>query len=44
MLIGTRARGSTQTAAANVDDFSKILGVALSTKAAGATIKANWGF
>ena len=40
MLIGTRARGSTQTAAANVDDFSKILGVALSTKAAGATIKA----
>jgi hypothetical protein len=40
MLIGTRARGSTQTAAANVDDFSKILGVALSAKVAGATIKA----
>ena len=40
MLVGASARGGTQTAVATVGDFSKILGVALSTKVAGNTIKA----
>ncbi len=40
MLIGTAARGGTATAVANVGDFTKILGVAVSTKLAGNTVKA----
>ena len=40
MLIGKSARGGTSTAAANAGQFSKILGVAVSTKMAGNTIKA----
>ena len=40
MLIGKKARGRTVTAAANAGEFSKILGVAVSTKMAGNTIKA----
>ncbi len=39
MLIGKRARGVTETAAANVGDFTKILGVAVSTKLSGNTVK-----
>lgn len=39
MLIGTNARGKTATAVADVTDFTKILGVAVSTKMAGNTIK-----
>jgi hypothetical protein len=37
MLVGTSARGVTATAAAAVGDFSKILGVSVSTKMAGKT-------
>ena len=40
MLVGKSARGGTNTAAANAGDFSKILGVAASTKFAGNTVKA----
>jgi hypothetical protein len=40
MLVGVRARGVTATAAAAVGEFSKILGVSVSTKMAGNTIKA----
>jgi hypothetical protein len=40
MLVGVRARGITATAAAAVGEFSKILGVSVSTKMAGNTIKA----
>jgi hypothetical protein len=40
MLIGKEARGRTATAAVNAGEFSKILGVAVSTKFAGNTIKA----
>lgn len=40
MLVGKSARGGTETAAANIGQFSKILGVAVSTKLAGNTIKA----
>jgi hypothetical protein len=40
LLVGTSARGVTATAAAAVGDFSKILGVSVSTKMAGNTIKA----
>ncbi len=40
MLIGTGARGGTTTAAANVGQFSKILGLAVKTKLAGNTVKA----
>ncbi|CAB5508121.1 hypothetical protein [uncultured Gammaproteobacteria bacterium] len=40
MLIGHRARGRTATAVADVEDFSKILGVSVSTKVAGSKIKA----
>jgi hypothetical protein len=39
MLIGTNARGSTATAVADVGDFTKILGIAVSTKVAGNTVK-----
>ena len=39
MLIGTGARGHTATAAADVSDFTKILGIALSTELAGNTVK-----
>jgi hypothetical protein len=40
MLVGPSARGVTATAAGAVGEFSKILGVAVSTKMAGNTIKA----
>lgn len=40
MLIGKNARGYTATAVANAAQFSKISGVAVSTKMAGNTIKA----
>ena len=40
MLVGVKARGVTATAAAAVGDFSKILGVSVSSKMAGNTIKA----
>ena len=40
MLVGTSARGVTATAVAAVGHFSKILGVSVSTKMAGNTIKA----
>jgi hypothetical protein len=40
MLVGVKARGVTATAAATVGDFSKILGVSVSSKMAGNTIKA----
>ncbi len=40
MLIGKKARGGTATAAANAGQFSKILGLAVSTKLAGNTVKA----
>ncbi|MDC9715473.1 MAG: hypothetical protein PSN36_06645 [Gammaproteobacteria bacterium] len=40
MLIGKSARGGTATAAKNVGDFTKIMGVAVSTKLAGNTVKA----
>jgi len=40
MLIGKGARGGTATAAANIGQLSKILGVAISTKLAGNTVKA----
>ncbi len=40
MLIGKGARGGTTTAAANVGQFSKILGLAVKTKLAGNTVKA----
>ncbi|ABL02111.1 hypothetical protein Rmag_0334 [Candidatus Ruthia magnifica str. Cm (Calyptogena magnifica)] len=40
MLIGKGARGGTATATVNVGDFTKILGVAVSTKLAGNTVKA----
>ncbi|BBB24324.1 conserved hypothetical protein [Isorropodon fossajaponicum endosymbiont JTNG4] len=40
MLIGTAARGGTATAIYNVGDFTKILGVAVSTKLADNTVKA----
>ncbi len=40
MLIGKVARGGTDTAVANVGDFTKIKGIAVSTKMAGNTIKA----
>ncbi|BAS67974.1 hypothetical protein [Bathymodiolus septemdierum thioautotrophic gill symbiont] len=40
MLVGTGARGGTSTAVANSNDFSKITGLAVSTKVAGNTIKA----
>jgi hypothetical protein len=40
MLVGKSARGGTSTAAASVGAFSKILGVSVSTKMAGNTIKA----
>ncbi|VVH51013.1 hypothetical protein BPUTSESOX_1778 [uncultured Gammaproteobacteria bacterium] len=39
MLVGTKARGITATAAANAGDFSKILGASISAKVAGSTIK-----
>ncbi|VVH64463.1 hypothetical protein BSPLISOX_843 [uncultured Gammaproteobacteria bacterium] len=39
MLVGGGARGGTATAVANVNDFSKILGVAVSAKVAGNTLK-----
>ncbi|WXT99947.1 MAG: hypothetical protein Ctma_0653 [Catillopecten margaritatus gill symbiont] len=40
MLVGTAARGGTSTAVADSNDFSKITGVAVSTKLAGNTVKA----
>jgi hypothetical protein len=40
MLVGVKARGVTATAAESVGAFSKILGVSVSTKMAGNTIKA----
>ncbi|CAB5498893.1 hypothetical protein AZO1586I_406 [Bathymodiolus thermophilus thioautotrophic gill symbiont] len=40
MLVGTKARGITATAAADTGQFSKILGASISTKVAGSTIKA----
>ncbi|RUA04534.1 MAG: hypothetical protein DSY43_06160, partial [Gammaproteobacteria bacterium] len=40
MLVGKSARGGTSTAVANTNDFSKITGLAVSTKVAGNTIKA----
>ncbi|WXT99943.1 MAG: hypothetical protein Ctma_0649 [Catillopecten margaritatus gill symbiont] len=40
MLVGTAARGGTSTAVADSGDFSKITGVAVSTKLAGNTVKA----
>ncbi len=40
MLIGRSARGGTATAVADVSHFSEILGVAVSTKLAGNTVKA----
>ncbi|BBB22417.1 conserved hypothetical protein [Abyssogena phaseoliformis symbiont OG214] len=39
MLIGTAARGGTATAAADVSNFTRILGIAVSTKLAGNTVK-----
>ena len=40
MLVGTGARGGTSTAVANTSDFTKITGVAVSTKVVGNTVKA----
>jgi hypothetical protein len=39
MLIGTEARDRTATAVADVNDFTEILGVAVSTQLAGNTVK-----